>query len=346
MSFDYDGGYYHCPYCGNNGDQASVFQSGTEWVRGTRWIQNDVIELMDSSCSEYSEEVDSDGVEVDEVTDFDPEGFECQNCGKNFGEFEWMDHEDWEYEWGGDDEILSKANDQRLSERGARKVADIKTILKSGDSASAQTIANSIRTPKELDKALNLYQGEGFNDYELYLEGPYASPSSRRLFKVGQELVAWGYRSIIGGTIEPGKYAVRVWAWKGQIDDELELDMAQSMGHTEVRHALKLSIFGQDIVGGFEVKKEIYLIVPAIQERQEGKDDPENQVVIFEMPPGLVKKIRERDQDCTESAWPGDLIDRLTFYKCERSKLAQTLEVVFDMTSEGYLPLLVEKAVA
>ena len=347
MAFDNGEGYWHCPHCGNNGDQDEVHAEGTEWFSGNHHFTVEVLEVDDEDHMDDWFPIDTDSLEIDQTNEREIDDFTCKNCEESFRYFEHLDYEEWEDQWGGDDAVRDRKVSAAAVQAG-RAVSDtIKMHLKTGHNEAARAIANDIRKMKDMDTALRIDPDNGFVNYEIRPHNQSeCTTETRRLFEVGRELLAYGYRSMdMGQRLVDGTYEIRGWAIQAEMDDELELDAIGDNHPWPLFKLLRLTVL-QSTPLGIKTAKTIYLMVPPIEERPQGKDDPDQQVVIFEMPEGLIEKVIELGLNATPSTWPAEVIDRLTFYRCEREKLAQTLEVVFDMTPEGYLPLLKETEVA
>lgn len=351
MSFDEGDGYWHCPHCGNNGDQGDVHATAQEWFRGTRDVTLEVLDVTDENVVQDSDLIDECGIDIDEILDTDIDGFTCQCCGEEFSYFEYLEYSEWNDRWGGSEDIEDRAIETKAVQRGKTAGETVRMHLKTGNNDSARAISQTITKVKELDKALNIHSDWGFDNYEIYpANHSEHTTESRRLFEVGRELLAFGYRSLdLSSQTKDGEYEIRCWAVQAHLDDELELAIQETDEQFgwPLYKSIRLTVLKRNPAHGeFESAKVIFIMVPSIEERQRGKDDPDQQVVIFDMPLDLVSEVSLLGVPSSPSIWHGEVIDRLTLYRCERENLAQTLEVVFDMTPEGYLPLLKQAGVA
>lgn len=345
MSFDNGDGYWHCPHCGNNGDQGDVTAEGRQWVSGWQDFEAEILDVCDEDRPDDWSVTEEGEIDTDDTCDHEWHRFYCCVCGVAFCEFEYSEYDEWEENWGGEDGVLSRADHRAVEETATRTAATIQIHLKAGDGQKARAISAIVETTQDLDALLKTHEEMNYSDFGVYPKGhKHATFETRRLFEVGRELGAFGYR----GTRTPremtsGCYMLSVHRGYMQLDDELLLDMgtdSQKPSSWPIRMMLRIGVIAETPMGPMEVKV-FYIGVPSVEERQEGKDDPEQQCVIFEMPINLIEQTSSlTGVKCDGHIWPGELIEKLTFYRCERASLAHTLEIVFDMTPQGYLPLL------
>lgn len=205
--------------------------------------------------------------------------------------------------------------------------------------------ADKIHKSADLDFMLEPIPNCGYVAYKIGPDCVGFTPSARRLFELGRELVACGFEGVNpyedkdDKDLMSGDLTFRLWALTELPADNLfELDQGSprevllNPEQGEIRHIMLIGVVEVTPMG-LNTVKTLAVGVPWFEAKE--SDDWDDQVFIADItdPEGDTWVFDNMER------WDGDTFEKLEWYRCERSSIRQTLEVVFDITPGGYIPL-------
>lgn len=319
MAFDDGDGYFHCPCCGNNGDFGPIKARAVR-VATVRSIGDAEIEEVETT-GPGGVYVDTYSFDEEEILDYDDEDWEtctpfyCTNCELEFEEFDYSTYDGWEDTWSAEANSYKRRREQKVAKVRAEWVArEIRsTVSKVKEGADEDTARNlvymKLDKASKIDDALAVPHSAGFVGYGVDEDGTRGA----RLMNVGRELVFKGWR-------REDEMEVRVWnVSRLQFDDDGELDAVDMKAYQSTIRIRDLR----------EPDTYYYLWVPK-DETRSGQPDKDNLVYVTK----VTQEMINRPGSDLEN-FGAELCNELTLYKCERTQLSQTLNVVFDLVPEA-----------
>lgn len=319
MAFDDGDGYFHCPCCGNNGDYGTIKARAIRTATVRSIGDAEVEEVEDTGPGGVY--VDTYSFEEEDILDYDDEDWEahtpfyCTHCEKEFNEFDYTEYEPWEDEWRPECEHWKKKHQEKVArvkaEWAAREIrSTVEKVSKGADEETARNIVYmNLDKSTKIDDALGVPHANGFVGYDVDQDGIRGA----RLMNVGRELVFKGWRRV-------DQTEIRVWnVSRLQFDDDGELDAVDEKIYQNTIRIRDLR----------EPDTYYYLWVPK-DETRSGQPDKDNLVYITKVTMEMIERF-----DSDLESFGAELCNELTLYKCERTQLSQTLNVVFDLVPEA-----------
>jgi len=338
---DTDGNEWACSTCGA---QEEFTVRGYRHCRTTEWGTWG-LEEIDEDGDIYSTDdcFECDDQEYDSMTSDDYyEEIICNGCGEP-GTLERSDEMDWD---AVEDYQSSRPSDN--VKRAIRNAHNTSILHKDTDLelAAYAAVAKKLVSAADMDAALKINEKMGLVAYkhgpEFSPDHPW-TPEKIRLYEMARELVAQGFESVdhyiptvkvVDGDLNIRRYDI----YHSPTDNLMELDMGETP-EAGSHHILFMSVLQDIPMIGIKPVKHFMLTVPKLAIEKDADEEWDDRVFIAEVtnPEDNLQTIFESDDH-----WTPDEFDQLTWYACSRDKLRQTLEVVFDITPGGYIPLKAE----
>jgi hypothetical protein len=338
---DYDGNEYVCGTCGE--EEAFTVQ-GSRYAYYREWGEWSLVEC-DTEGNAYDvegfEDCDSD---LDDVQDESYDEVRCCTCGENDSLVlrDDLDDDDW------------NRIENWTSGRPSPSVSSAKSVVRSatliGSSEERlievqKALAAKIKTAADMDTAFNLFKEAG---YVAYRHGPEFDPrppwtdARRRVFELGRTLVSHGFESVnyidpnFRGKIEDGDLFFRRYdVYATPTDNLMALDM-DDPPEASGRNLIMLQVLKDIPFVGVRPVKHLAIMCPSLDLEEEKDNEWDDLVFILD--------ITDPEQETSQifenpTHWDPETFDELTLYTCKLDQLRQTLEVVFDITPGGFIPL-------